>query len=102
MKLILSESQLDMIIPNQIKRRYSEFDEILYEMLHNTDYGSQAVEFSKSGYINYIVEELLYNTYFLPDGDTLLGDFEDSYIPIIRFLFGPKIGIFWGEINNRK
>ena len=90
-----------MIIPNQIKRRYSEFDEILYEMLHNTDYGSQAVEFSKSGYINYIVEELLYNTYS-PDGDTLLGDFEDSYIPIIRFLFGPKIGIFWGEINNRK
>lgn len=96
MKLMLSESQLDMIIPNQIKRRYSEFDEILHEMLHNTDYGSQAVDFSKSGYINYIVEELLYNTY-LPDGD-----FEDIYIPIIKFLFGPKIGIFWREINNRK
>lgn len=101
MKLILSESQLDMIIPNQIKRRYSEFDEILHEMLHNTDYGSQAVEFSKSGYINYIVEELLYNTYS-PDGDTLLGDFEDSYIPIIKFLFGSRIGIFWNGINNRK
>jgi len=101
MKLILSESQFDMIVPNQIKRRYSEFFEVLYEMLHNTDYGSQAVEFSKSGYINYIVEELLYNTY-MPDGDTLLGDFEDSYIPIIKFLFGPKIGIFWNGINNRK
>jgi hypothetical protein len=47
------------------------------------------------------VEELLYNTY-LPDGDTLLGDFEDIYIPIIKFLFGPKIGIFWREMNNRK
>jgi hypothetical protein len=90
-----------MIVPNQIKRRYSEFFEVLYEMLHNTDYGSQAVDFSKNGYINYIVDELLYNTY-LPDDDTPLGVFEDSYIPIIKFLFGPKIGIFWEEINNRK
>lgn len=101
MKLILSESQFDMIVPNQIKRRYSEFDEVLYEMLHNTDYGGEAVEFSKSGYINYIVEELLYNIYDT-FGDTILSDFKDSYIPIIKFLFGPRIGIFWEKINNRK
>ena len=92
MNFIISESQVNNIIPYLIKRRYSELEDALYEMLYNTDYGAEVTHYPKSEFINYIAEELIHN---------VLKKYDLKYIQIIKFIFEPVIGKFWDERNKK-
>ena len=59
MKIIITESQFEQIIPNSVRRRLSEISDVLYEMLNNTDIGEEAQEYPEDDYVDYVIEILL-------------------------------------------
>ncbi len=52
MKIIITESQFEQIIPNSVRRRLSEISDVLYEMLNNTDIGEEAEEYPEDDYVD--------------------------------------------------
>ena len=45
MKYLITESQLNRVIPLSIRRRLGEIDDALYEMLYNTDIGEAVTDY---------------------------------------------------------
>jgi len=88
MKYIITESQLNRVIPLSIRRRLGEIDDALYEMLYNTDIGEAVMDYDREDYIVYVME-YLYDEYFL-NLKTSGGEFE-----ALTNLFGNRIGEFW-------
>jgi len=88
MKYLITESQLNRVIPLSIRRRLGEIDDALYEMLYNTDIGEAVTDYDREDYIVYVME-YLYDEYFL-NLKTSGGEFE-----ALTNLFGNRIGEFW-------
>jgi hypothetical protein len=92
MKIIITESQFEQIIPNSVRRRLSEISDVLYEMLNNTDIGEEAEEYPEDDYVDYVIEILL------PE---VISDIDWSdvseYEEILKKLVGNDIRIFWGN-----
>ena len=92
MKYIITESQLERVIPLFLRRRLNEIDDTLYEMLYNTSIGTAVTDYDREDYIEYVME-YLYDEYFL-DLETSGGEYE-----ALKSLFGNRIGEFW---DNRQ
>jgi hypothetical protein len=95
MKIIITESQFEQIIPNSVRRRLSEISDVLYEMLNNTDIGEEAEEYPEDDYVDYVIEILL------PEAISEI-DWSDvaEYEEIFKKLVGDKIRKFWKEQNQ--
>jgi hypothetical protein len=93
MKYIITESQLERVIPLSLMRRLNEMDDTLYEMLYNTSIGTAVTDYGREDYIEYVVE-YLYDEYF-SDLETSGGDKYEA----LKTLFKNKIGEFW---DNRQ
>ena len=95
MKIIISESQFEQIIPNSVRRRLSEISDVLYEMLNNTDIGEEAQEYPEDDYVDYVVEILLPEVIYDIDWSDVA-----EYEEIFKKLVGDKIRQFWKEQNQ--
>jgi len=93
-KYIVTESQLNRVIPVFIKRRLDEIDDALYEMLYNTDIGTAVGDYDREDYIVYVVE-YLYDEYFL-NLETSGGEYE-----ALKSLFGNRIGEYWDNYHDK-
>jgi hypothetical protein len=95
MKIIITESQFEQVIPSSVRRRLSDISDVLYEMLNNTDIGEEAKEYPEDDYVDYVVEILL------PE---VISDIDWSdvaeYEEIFKKLVGDKIRKFWKEQNQ--
>lgn len=91
MKYIITESQLNRVIPFSIRRRLDDIDDDIYEMLYNTSIGSAVVDYDRDKYIEFVMEyvmDMLSDEYLLDF--TTSGEYE-----ALKSLFGNKIGEFW-------
>ena len=95
MKIIISESQFEQIIPNSVRRRLSEISDVLYEMLNNTDIGEEAQEYPEDDYVDYVIEILLPEVIYDIDWSDVA-----EYEEIFKKLVGDKIRQFWKEQNQ--
>ena len=95
MKIIITESQFEQIIPNSVRRRLSEISDVLYEMLNNTDIGEEAQEYPEDDYVDYVIEILLPEVIYDIDWSDVA-----EYEEIFKKLVGDKIRQFWKEQNQ--
>jgi hypothetical protein len=95
MKIIITESQFEQIIPNSVRRRLSEISDVLYEMLNNTDIGEEAEEYPEDDYVDYVIEILLPEVIYDIDWSDVA-----EYEEIFKKLVGDKIRQFWKEQNQ--
>jgi len=95
MKIIITESQFEQIIPNSVRRRLSEISDVLYEMLNNTDIGEDAEEYPEDDYVDYVIEILLPEVISEIDWSDVA-----EYEEIFKKLVGDKIRKFWKEQNQ--
>ena len=95
MKIIITESQFEQIIPNSVRRRLSEISDVLYEMLNNTDIGEEAQEYPEDDYVDYVIEILLPEVIYDIDWSDVA-----EYEEIFKKLVGDKIRKFWKEQNQ--
>ena len=95
MKIIITESQFEQIIPNSVRRRLSEISDVLYEMLNNTDIGEEAEEYPEDDYVDYVIEILLPEVISEIDWSDVA-----EYEEIFKKLVGDKIRKFWKKQNQ--
>ena len=95
MKIIITESQFEQIIPASVRRRLSDISDVLYELLHNTDVGEEAEEYPENDYVDYVVEALVPEVISEIDWSDVA-----EYEELFKKLIGDKIRAFWREKNN--
>jgi hypothetical protein len=92
MKYIITESQLDIIIPPFLKRRLDIIEDLMYDVMLNNGMGLDAKEYSLNDFVNYVIDIMMYD--IRPDTPEIeLSDYRKALL----FLLGDKIGEFWEE-----
>ena len=92
MKYIITESQLNNVLPIVIKRRLAEMDDALYEMMYNSDIGTDDVkDYDREDYIDYVIE-LLFADQFLYWASQSSNEEIENSVDILKKMFEDKIG----------
>ena len=101
MKIIITESQFNDIIPLPLKRKFGEMKNTLENLLDQPDMGETAQQYYKGVFLDYIIEILVYETF--PDElETDLRTTEklELYKKLTKTLFYNQIIRFWEAANS--
>ena len=62
MRYIISESQLDMVIPTPLKRRLDGLQELMYDVMMNNGAALDADEYNDvEDFVNYVIDIMMYD-----------------------------------------
>ena len=93
MRYIISESQLDMIIPTPLKRRLDGLQELMYDVMMNNGMSLEADEYNDvEDFVNYVIDIMMYDIFPHTDYEEI-----PTYEKILIHLLGDKIREFWKE-----
>lgn len=93
MRYIISESQLDMIIPTPLKRRLDGLQELMYDVMMNNGMSLDADEYNDvEDFVNYVIDIMMYDIFPHTDYEEI-----PTYEKILIHLLGDKIREFWEE-----
>ena len=98
MKVIITESQFDDIVPLPLRRKFGEMKKNLVEILGVHHMGETAQKYDEDVFVNYIIEILVYESF--PDENEIHSSEElESFRRIAKFLFQNQIIRFWDSAN---
>ena len=64
MRYIISESQLDMVIPTPLKRRLDGLQELMYDVMMNNGAALDADEYNDvEDFVNYVIDIMMYDIF---------------------------------------
>jgi len=93
MRYIISESQLDMIIPTPLKRRLDGLQELMYDVMMNNGMSLDADEYNDvEDFVNYVIDIMMYDIFPHTDYEEI-----PTYEKILNHLLGDKIREFWRD-----
>jgi hypothetical protein len=93
MRYIISESQLDMVIPTPLKRRLDGLQELMYDVMMNNGMSLDADEYNDvEDFVNYVIDIMMYDIFPHTDYEEI-----PTYERILIHLLGDKIREFWEE-----
>ena len=93
MRYIISESQLNMIIPTPLKRRLDGLQELMYDVMMNNGMSLDADEYNDvEDFVNYVIDIMMYDIFPHTDYEEI-----PTYEKILIHLLGDKIREFWKE-----
>ena len=93
MRYIISESQLDMVIPTPLKRRLDGLQELMYDVMMNNGMSLDADEYNDvEDFVNYVIDIMMYDIFPHTDYEEI-----PTYERILIHLLGDKIRKFWEE-----
>ena len=96
MRYIISESQLNMIIPTPLKRRLDGLQELMYDVMMNNGMSLDADEYNDvEDFVNYVIDIMMYDIFPQTDNEEI-----PTYEKILIHLLGDKIREFWKENQN--
>ena len=93
MRYIISESQLDMVIPTPLKRRLDGLQELMYDVMMNNGAALDSDEYNDvEDFVNYVIDIMMYDIFPNTDYEEI-----PTYERILIHLLGDKIREFWKE-----
>ena len=96
MRYIISESQLNMIIPTPLKRRLDGLQELMYDVMMNNGMSLDVDEYNDvEDFVNYVIDIMMYDIFPHTDYEEI-----PTYEKILIHLLGDKIREFWKENQN--
>ena len=96
MRYIISETQLDMVIPTPLKRRLDGLQELMYDVMMNNGMSLEADEYNDvEDFVNYVIDIMMYDIFPNTDYEEI-----PTYERILIHLLGDKISEFWNENQN--
>ena len=100
MKIIITEEQLNDMIPMAIKRRMSDMSDTLYKWLYHTTVGTDSEDYERLDYIDYVIE-LLFDEYFLTYANNWTTEKIVTHFTALINIFGDRIGNYWDNYHDR-
>ena len=91
-KIIITESQLDIIIPKPLRRRLDNIENLMYDVMMNHAVSLDVEDYDIEDFVNYIIDLVIYNVFpETPDKDI------PAYEKSLSYLVGDKIREFWKD-----
>jgi hypothetical protein len=91
MRYIISESQLDMIIPTPLRRRLDGLEDLMYGIMMDNGMSLDANEYNDvEDFVNYVIDIMMYDIF----PDTLNKEIP-TYEHLLIYFLGDKIREFW-------
>jgi len=92
MRYIISETQLDMIIPTPLRRRLDSLEDLMYDIMMNNGMSLEAPDYDVEDFVNYVIDIMMYDIFPHTDYEEI-----PTYEKILIHLLGDKIREFWNE-----
>jgi hypothetical protein len=93
MRYIISESQLDIIIPTPLKRMLDVLEDLMYGIMMDNGMSLDANEYNDvEDFVNYVIDIMMYDIFPQTDNEEI-----PTYEKILIHLLGDKIREFWKE-----
>ena len=91
MRYIISESQLDMIIPTPLRRRLDSLEDLMYDIMMNNGMSLDANEYNDvEDFVNYVIDIMMYDIFPQTDNEEI-----PTYEHLLIYFLGDKIREFW-------
>lgn len=90
MKYIITESQIDVIIPLPLKRRLNHIEDLMYDMMMSHGMSLEAPGYDVEDFVNLTIEMMMYEVFpDTPDKEI------PTYEHLLIYFLGDKIREFW-------
>jgi hypothetical protein len=92
MKIIITESQFNMVIPTPLRRRLDGLEDLMYDIMMNNGMSLEAPDYDVEDFVNYVIDIMMYDIFPHTDYEEI-----PTYERILIHLLGDKIRDFWKE-----
>jgi hypothetical protein len=90
MKIIITESQFNMVIPKPLRRRLDGLEDLMYDIMMNNGMSLEAPDYDVEDFVNYVIDIMMYDIF----PDTLNKEIP-TYEHLLIYFLGDKIREFW-------
>jgi len=91
-KIIITESQFDMIIPQPLRRRLDNIEDLMYDVMMNHAVSLDVEDYDMEDFVYYVIDLVIYNVFpEAPDKDI------PAYEKSLLYIVGDNIREFWKD-----
>jgi hypothetical protein len=90
MKIIITESQFNMVIPTPLRRRLDGLEDLMYDIMMNNGMSLEVPDYDVEDFVNYVIDIMMYDIF----PDTLNKEIP-TYEHLLIYFLGDKIREFW-------
>jgi len=91
-KIIITESQFDMIIPQPLRRRLNNIEDLMYDVMMNHAVSLDVEDYDMEDFVYYVIDLVIYNVFpEAPDKDI------PAYEKSLLYIVGDNIRKFWKD-----
>ena len=92
MKIIITESQFDMIIPQPLRRRLDNIEDLMYDVMMNHAVSLDVEDYDMEDFVYHVIDLVIYNVFpEAPDKDI------PAYEKSLLYIVGDNIRKFWKD-----
>jgi len=91
-KIIITESQFDIIVPQPLRRRLDNIEDLMYDVMMNHTVSLDVEDYDMEDFVYYVIDLVIYNVFpEAPDKDI------PAYEKSLLYLVGDNIRKFWKD-----
>ena len=90
MRYIISESQLDMIIPTPLRRRLDSLEDLMYDIMMNNGMHLDAPGYDVEDFLNLVIDIIMWDVFPETPNREI-----PTYEHLLIYFLGDKIREFW-------
>ena len=91
-KIIITESQFDTIVPQPLRRRLDNIEDLMYDVMMNHTVSLDVEDYDMEDFVYYVIDLVIYNVFpEAPDKDI------PAYEKSLLYIVGDNIRKFWKD-----
>ena len=91
-KIIITESQFDIIVPQPLRRRLDNIEDLMYDVMMNHAVSLEVEDYDMEDFVYYVIDLVIYNVFpEAPDKDI------PAYEKSLLYIVGDNIRKFWKD-----
>lgn len=91
-KIIITESQFDIIVPQPLRRRLDNIEDLMYDVMMNHTVSLDVEDYDMEDFVYYVIDLVIYNVFpEAPDKDI------PAYEKSLLYIVGDNIRKFWKD-----
>ena len=96
MKIIITESQFNSLVPPQLRRRLNNMVNIMYDVMLNYGMYLDVGDYTEDDFVDYVIDTVIQDTFPNVEDEEY-----PSYSKILKPMLDDKIRSFWNDIKQQ-
>jgi len=90
MKIIITESQFNMVIPTPLRRRLDGLEDLMYDIMMNNGMSLEAPDYDVEDFVNLTIDMIMWDVFPNTPNKEI-----PTYEHLLIYFLGDKIREFW-------